>query len=194
MTSPFTTALASALLAEAPAPDRADKLGLYGWLIGSWEADVVAHGIDGRTHRGEAEIHFGWTLEGRAIQDVWMIPRRNDRAGARPMPIAGNWYGTTIRIYDPTIDAWRIFWSDPATNAFRQQIGRRSGADIIQEGRTESGGLSRWSFTEITSASFRWLGEASQDGASWHLVVEVLARRVAAEPAPYPIPAEQPLI
>jgi len=192
MTNPFTTSLAAVLLADAPAADRAQELGLYGWLIGSWEADVIAHGPDGGPHRGEAEIHFGWALEGRAIQDVWMIPRRNHRAGARPMPIAGNWYGTTLRIYDPVIDAWRIFWSDPATNSFRQQIGRRKGADIVQEGRTETGGLSRWRFTEITPRSFRWLGEGSQDdGVSWRLVVEVLARRTSAEPAPYPIPADQ---
>lgn len=195
MTTSFTSALASVLLADAPAADRIEKLGLYGWLIGSWEADVVVHGADGETHYSKAEIHFGWALEGRAIQDVWMIPRRNDRTGAPPLPIAGNWYGTTLRIYDPAIDAWRIFWSDPATNSFRQQIGRRSGADIVQQGKTESGGLSRWSFTEITSGSFRWLGEGSQDhGASWRLIVEILARRASAEPAPYPIPADQPVI
>src|SRR5215831_10069628 len=122
MTNAFTSTLASVLLADAAAPDRADKLGLYGWLVGSWEADVISHGTDGIKHRGEAEIHFGWALQGRAIQDVWMIPRLKNRAGAQPMPIAGDWYGTTLRIYDPTIDAWRIFWSDPATNTFRQQI------------------------------------------------------------------------
>jgi hypothetical protein len=41
-------------------------------------------------------------LEGRAIQDVWMIPRLQDRQpGIQPLPGAGNWYGTTLRIYDP---------------------------------------------------------------------------------------------
>lgn len=108
-----------------------------------------------------------------------MIPRRRDRRPDTPiMPVAGNWYGTTIRAYDPAIDGWRIFWIDPASNAFRQQIGRARGADIVQEGTTESGALSRWSFTKITPRSFHWLGEASTDGgASWRLLVEVLARR-----------------
>jgi hypothetical protein len=188
-----SSVLASVLLADAPAPDRAAKLGLYGWLIGSWEADVVAHSPDGASHRGEGEIHFGWALQGRAIQDVWMIPRLKDRRSDAPvLPVAGNWYGTTLRIYDPAMDAWRIYWIDPATNAFYAQIGRRRGPDIVQEGMTESGWMSRWRFTAIAPRSFHWLGEVSGDkGASWRLVVEVLARRASAEDAPYKIPAEQ---
>jgi hypothetical protein len=107
-----------------------------------------------------------------------MIPRLADRAGAPPFPIAGNWYGTTIRVYDPTIEAWRITWIDPARNTFRQQIGRARGLDIVQEGTTESGALSRWSFTKITEKSFHWLAEAKPAGTSdWQLIVEVLAER-----------------
>jgi hypothetical protein len=174
-----SSGLASALHADAPAVDRADKLQLYGQFIGDWEADIVAHSPDGARHEAQGEIHFGWILEGRAIQDVWMIPRRRDRPpGVAELPVAGNWYGTTIRVYDPAIDAWRIFWIDPATNAFRQQIGRARGLDIVQEGTTDAGELSRWSFTKITPRSFHWWGEASTDGgASWRLVVEVLAGR-----------------
>jgi hypothetical protein len=107
-----------------------------------------------------------------------MITRLADRAGAPPFPIAGNWYGTTIRVYDPTIAAWRISWIDPARSTFYQQIGRARGEDIVQEGTTESGALSRWSFTKITADSFHWLGEGKPAGASdWQLVVEVLAER-----------------
>ncbi len=122
-----------------------------------------------------------------------MIPRLEDRHSDAPvLPVAGNWYGTTLRTYDPAMDAWRIYWIDPATNAFYVQIGRRRGADIVQEGMTESGWMSRWRFTEIAPRSFHWLGEVSGDkGASWRLVVEARARRTSAEAAPYKIPAEQ---
>ena len=174
-----SSAFAKALLASKAAEDRSEKLDLYGQFIGDWEADVVSHAPGGARHKGQGEIHFGWVLEGRAIQDVWMIPRKKHRrADSEVLPIAGNWYGTTIRVYDPNIDAWRIYWIDPATNSFRQQIGRKEGTDIIQEGVTETGALSRWSFTEITQASFHWKGEASTDnGATWRLFVEVFAKR-----------------
>jgi hypothetical protein len=171
---------ATVLHATGPALDRAEKLTLYGRLIGDWDAEITAFSADGEAHHGRGEIHFGWILEGRAIQDVWMIPRHNDSApGVSSMPVVGNWYGTTLRIYDPAIDAWRIYWIDPATDSFRYQIGRQKGEDIVQEGTTESGTLSRWSFTEIAPGSFRWLGESSTDGEAWRLVVEVRARRVS---------------
>jgi hypothetical protein len=166
------------LHAKGPDPERAEALQLYGRFVGDWDAEITAHGADGLSHQAAGEIHFGWVLEGRAVQDVWMIPRLADRKGAPPFPIAGNWYGTTIRAYDPTIQAWRIYWINPATNVFYQQIGRARGEDIVQEGTTESGALSRWSFTKITADSFHWLGEAKPAGASeWRLVTEVRATR-----------------
>jgi len=171
--------LISVLHADGPAADRAKQLDLYGQFVGRWNTDVVTHTPDGARHQSKGEIHFGWVLQGRAIQDVWMIPRLEDRRpDTLPLPVAGNWYGTTLRVYDPALDAWRIFWIDPATNYYGQQIGRRQGADIVQEGASESGALTRWSFTEITPMSFHWKGEASMDkGATWRLLVEVFARR-----------------
>jgi hypothetical protein len=167
-----------ATVLHANASERAEALQLYGRFVGNWDSEIIAHGPDGARHCARGEIHFGWILEGRAIQDVWMIPRLADRAGAPPFPIAGNWYGTTIRVYDPTIEAWRIYWIDPARNTFRQQVGRASGEDIVQEGTTESGALSRWSFTKITENSFHWLGEAKPAGTSdWRLILEVRAER-----------------
>ena len=180
---PMTTSgLDQVLMAGGPAPERADKLALYGQFVGDWDADIVTYTPDGHRHEGQGEIHFGWILQGRAIQDVWMIPRLKDRkADSPPMPVAGNWYGTTIRVYDPTIDAWRIYWIDPATNAYFEQIGRQQGSDIVQEGSVPSPNdsvRSRWSFTEITPRSFHWKGEISADkGVTWKLLVEVFARR-----------------
>jgi hypothetical protein len=178
MTDPRT--FINVLHAKGPAAERADKLGLYGQFVGDWETEIITHAPDGARHSGHGEIHFGWVLQGRAIQDVWMIPRLRDRRPDAPiMPVAGNWYGTTLRVYDPLLDAWRIFWIDPATNFSCQQIGKAVGPDIVQEGTMESGARSRWRFTKITARSFHWLGEAStDDGASWRLLVEVLAGRV----------------
>jgi hypothetical protein len=166
------------LHAEGPDHTRAAALQLYGRFVGSWDADITAHGADGVSHQATGEIHFGWVLQGRAIQDVWMIPRLAERDNAPAFPVAGHWYGTTLRIYDPTIEAWRIYWIDPATNSFRQQIGRPRGQDIVQEGTTEAGAHTRWSFTRITPSSFLWLGEGRSAGHNdWRLVVEVRAKR-----------------
>ena len=140
-------------------------MSLYGWLIGSWEMDAVTFGEDGTQNKGRGEIHFDWVLEDRAIQDVWILP--------------GIFYGTTLRIFDPGLDAWHILWSDPLKQVYTRQIGRRRGNDIVQEGSDDTGARVRWSFTEITPDSFRWLGERSADGGpTFRLLVEFLARRI----------------
>jgi hypothetical protein len=156
-----------ALHTDHPAPDRADKMGLYGWLIGRWEMDAVIHNDDGTTQKGRGEVHFGWVLEGRAIQDVWIMP--------------GVFHGTTLRVYDPGLDAWHILWSDPLKQLYLRQLGRARGKDIVQEGKDDAGTALRWSFTEITPNSFHWIGERSPDGgATWRLQVEFFVRRVTA--------------
>jgi hypothetical protein len=59
-------------------------------------------------------------------------------------------------------------------------IGRRHGDDIVQLGTNSDGRPVRWSFSDITPGSFIWRGETSLDnGATWRLDVEFLARRVA---------------
>lgn len=166
-----------ALGAYQPAPDRADKMGLYAFLIGRWEMDAAYHREDGSLRRSRGEIHAGWVLEGRAIQDVWCVPARGMQR-AEP-PTWGEFYGTTLRVYDPGIDAWNIVWTDPLMQTYQRMIGRARGSDIVQEGEDETGAAARWSFTAITPDSFRWLAERSPDGgATWRLLVEYLARRV----------------
>jgi hypothetical protein len=173
-----SSSLIEALHSDRPAADRAGRMGLYAWLIGRWEFDATYHppGAAVRTTRGE--IHAGWVLEGRALQDVWIVPART-LPRADP-PEFGDYYGSTLRIYDPGLDAWHILWSDPATQTYQRQIGRARGKDIVQEGRDDqTGALVRWSFTEITPDAFRWLGEASPDGGGWALLADFRARRLA---------------
>ena len=97
--------------------------------------------------------------------DVWVLP--------------GFFLGTTLRIYDPGLDAWHILWSDPLKQYYTRQLGRAEGRDIVQNGRLDDGTAIRWRFTEITGDSFRWLGELSHDdGANWRLQADFRARRL----------------
>lgn len=153
---------------------------LYGWLVGAWELDVTRFLEDGSRRRRPGEWHFGWVLEGRAIQDVWIVPPRGPQRRGDPAANV-NVYGTTLRVYDPAIDAWHVQWTDPVTQTYLTMTGRREGDAIVQLGKAAGGEPIRWSFSEITPASFRWRGEISADGgASWRLNVEFLARRMSA--------------
>lgn len=158
---------------EIPAADDA-----YGFLVGSWELDVLHYWAQNVAARGiKGEVHAGWVLEGRAVQDVWIMPRRTDRTPNLDKKF--NMYGTTLRVWDPTIEAWRITWSNPAGNHYEQQIGRKIGDNIVQLGTRPDGTTTRWSFTEIAPNSFHWLGESLQsNGKSWLLEGEFRAQRI----------------
>ena len=177
--TPGQLSFSQVLHAGGPDPERASKLALYSWIVGGWEMDVTTIAEDGTRHRGHGEIHAGWVLQGRAIQDVWMIPRLAERTPTMaPLPGAGNWYGTTLRIYDPNLDGWRILWNDPATNFFSQQIGRADGADIVQSGPDPRGGSMRWIFSDIEPSAFHWRAERAADDRTWRQEVDIRARRV----------------
>lgn len=165
-----------ALHSPGPAPDRTDKLALYAFLVGHWTYEATYRPPGEPARRSTGEIHAGWVLEGRAIQDVWIVPARDLPRPAAPQ--MGDYYGTTLRVYDPALDAWHILWSDPWTQTYRRQLGRARGRDIVQEG-SDAQGAHRWSFTEITADSFRWTGELSpnEDG-NWLLLADFRVRRL----------------
>ena len=169
------TALLAAPGRSAEIPESAD---VYGWLIGSWELEVLHYqAVDVSAECIWGEAHFGWVLEGRAIQDVWMMPRRCERHAR--LEKTHNMYGTTLRVWDSTIQAWRIHWMNPVSGHREQQIGRRVGQDIVQVGARADGTPTRWQFTEIIADSFHWIGEAlALDGKTWKLEGEFRARRI----------------
>jgi hypothetical protein len=169
----FHTVLAS----SGRSPEIPAAADAYGWLVGDWELDVLHYwGRDVAARRIKGEVHAGWVLEGRAVQDVWIMPRRAERT--LPLDKQLNMYGTTLRVFDPALAAWRITWSNPAGNHYEEQVGRKSGDDIVQIGKRPDGTSTRWSFTEITPDSFHWLGEALYPNANtWTLEGEFRAKR-----------------
>jgi hypothetical protein len=172
-----TLDFASALAAGGRSPEIPESADVYGWLIGSWELDVFDHDADGNVHRSKGEVHFGWVLEGRAVQDVWIMPQRGERTAN--LDQRRNRYGTTLRVWDSSIQAWRVTWINPVTGRRNELIGRWSGQDIVQVGTHADGTPIRWIFTEITPNSFRWTGEVLQsDGKNWKLEDEFRAKRM----------------
>jgi hypothetical protein len=164
--------LVRALHSEGPLALLADPLNLFGRFIGAW--DLVWHGQDpaGIPIEVRGKLDFGWILGGRAIQDVWQMP--SDPADAGRMRA---FHGTTIRFFDPAIGAWRSTWLDPLNGRVRRFLGRPVGEAIVLEGLDDDP-RERWSFHDITTESFRWLGEESLDGGgSWVLRQEIWGRR-----------------
>src|SRR5215470_15103423 len=166
----------SVLETSTRSPDLGENDDIYGFLIGVWDADVSGRRADGVWGHTRGEWHFTRVLEGRAIQDVWIIPPIADRGKLR----AGetNCYGTTLRYFDAKLGAWRVAWVNPVTGKHDELVRRREGANIVQEGTSADGRRIRWTFTDVTPTSFRWTGESEVDG-TWQLEAEFRARRRA---------------
>lgn len=168
--------LCNALHAPGPNAIHREELMQFGRFVGSWNLDVIYYNEGGEiSRRTPGEWHFGWVLEGRAIQDVWIVPPRSQRPrdGAPPGE-----YGMTLRLYDDSIGAWRSTWHGPVHKIVWPFIARQVGEEMVLERQTEDGAIERWIFSRIEPQSFYWRSVKSADGgASWHLQQEMFATR-----------------
>jgi hypothetical protein len=159
------------LAAAGPHPDHAEKLMLFGQFVGAWDFDEFFTTPDDERHDMTGEWHFGWVLEGRAVQDVLICPPRGDGPARE--------YGSTVRFYDPDIGAWQITWITPPRRAVVRLVGRPLDDQIVLEGDGATGIL-RWTFSDIASETFTWRGYVSRDaGATWQQREEMRLRRRA---------------
>jgi hypothetical protein len=167
----------AALTAPGRSPEIPESADAYGWLIGSWELEVHHYRVDVSAQGIKGEVHFAWVLEGRAVQDTWIMPARSKRSAA--LDKAANMYGTTLRVWDAAIQAWHVTYLNPVIGSRDELIGRWHAKDVVQIGKHANGTPIRWIFTEITQDSFLWTGEAlAEDGKSWNLEGKFRARRV----------------
>jgi len=183
MNNPLIDTFPDRLVARGPHPSLGAHAETYGRLIGSWTGEVSVHPPDAPTVTTSAEIHFAWVLDGRAVQDVWITPALADRAArpaATPELYGTRLYGTTLRVFDPRRESWRVVWWDPPSGERAELEGRRVGAggDIVQFG-TRDGWPIRWTFSEIRADSFLWQGHILEPaGSQWRLQGEFRMRRI----------------
>lgn len=109
-----------ALHVSGPADEHVGKLMLFGQFVGSWDLEWAGTGANGEPATATGELHFGWVLGGRAVQDIWIVPGRG-QPGEGQLPSA--FHGSTIRFYDPSIDAWRSTWVEPVNCRVRRFVG-----------------------------------------------------------------------
>lgn len=103
------------------------------------------YGPDSVVREGLGEWWFSWVLDGRALQDVFIVPALDAPAAAgRPSPR----YGSTLRRLDNAAGVWRIIRVNPVSGAENHLAGQRTGDRIVMLGE-DDGQAIRWSFNEI---------------------------------------------
>ena len=164
-----------ALISSGSSAELGQAADAFAWLIGGWAGDVKDIDEDGSVRTGTGEWWFSWVLEGRAVQDVWIVPRRAQRM--ERTQTANNRYGSTIRYFDRKADLWRIVWVNPVSGALSTLQGKRTGNRFVLEGTT-GGTPIRWTFEDIESDRFVWRGEERAKSGTWRLSAEFRLRRI----------------
>jgi len=156
----------------APGPHAAlgDKARTWDRFVGTWDCDFGFYLDDGTVRHSPGELEFGWVLDGRAIQDLWITyPRQGEKERG---------IGTSIRFFDERSKSWRVVFVSPKHNAVLTVRGGAEGDRIVLRGTDDEGSALRWSFVDIQPASFTWRGEKSRDGGkTWRLEEEHHMRR-----------------
>lgn len=166
-----------ALAASGPDARRADQLLDFGQFVGSWDVQATFYDVQDRVkERRTAQWHFGWVLEGRAVQDVLIGSPADDRRGrgaAEPE------YGSSMRMYDHERGLWHVSWFAPVRAVVVHLTGGRRGDDLVLEGVEQDGTNCTWVFSEITPNTFVWSGYESKLAVEDKpLVQQMFARRV----------------
>lgn len=159
------------LPAPGPAPDRVEKLRLFGQFVGDWDiVDPLEAAARTDPSRRIGEVHFNWVLGGRAIQDVWgPVDTQTGRFVA---------VGTTLRYYDPGLDAWRSTWISPLQREVRRFIGRSVDSEIVLQEEPRGLRTERWIFSDLTPESFRWRAvRRLRPSGPWTVVEEMALQR-----------------
>ena len=164
-------AMIRALEADGPHPSLGEQARAFDRFVGTWTVDFTHFTLDGSVlDRYPGRVLFGWILNGRAMQDVWIGEPIDGQTEAS--------MGTSIRFFDTGAGVWRVVWISPEDNVVTMVQGGIVGDRIVLDGVNPDGSLRRWSFTEIQADSFVWRGERSEDGgATWRRNAEYLMSR-----------------
>jgi hypothetical protein len=165
---------AEALVSQSRSPEISAQEDVYAKLLGAWDVEARDRTESGTFQVTHGEWFFARTLEGRAVQDVWIAPTRANRRAAAP---GANRYGSSVRTFDPWTRTWQVTWFNPVTGAFDVLRTRMDGKRIVQEGTQSNGRRIRWIFQEITDQTFHWTGEGQMPDGSWRLDAEFFGRR-----------------
>jgi hypothetical protein len=169
--------MTTALQATGPHSSLGDQAKAFGRLVGSWDVEYTDFSKDGKvSRRRTGELIVGWILDGRALQDVWIV----DPSGGRKEREVY----TTVRYFDPKSGTWPATFIDPEHASAARFTGGAVGDDrIVLNTRDFGHEDTRWSYSDIRSDAFNYREEESSDGGkTWRLTLEGHMKRRGAVP------------
>ena len=163
--------MVAVLQATGPHPTLGEQAKVFGRFVGRWDGEYIEYSKDGKRTHSSGEWIFGWVMDGRAIQDLFIIHPSAERKE--------RYIGTTLRFFDPKSGTWSVTFIDPENGAVETLKGGAVGDDrIVLLSKDTQGSVSRWSFDDMRPDSWVFRDEASSDGGkTWRLREEDRMKR-----------------
>ena len=163
--------MVTALQAMGPHSSLGDQAKVFDRFVGTWDVEYTDFSKDGRVTHRSGEFIVGWVMDGRVIQDFWIVYPSGTRKDREVY--------TELRYYDPKSGTWPMTFIDPEHASAARFTGGAVGDDrIVLDTQDFDGGNTRWSFNNIRPESFDFRDEASGDGGkTWRLQSEYHMKR-----------------
>jgi hypothetical protein len=181
--------MVAGLQATDPHRSLGEQAQVFGRFVGIWDGEYTEFSKDGKTTHSSGEWIFGWVMDGRAIQDLFIIhpsAARKER-----------YIGTTLRYFDPKSGTWSVTFVDPENGSVATLTGGAvEDGRIVLHSQDTDGKETRWSFDEIRPDSWVFRDEETRDGGkTWRLREEDHMKRRGAAPRARPVGSHRfPLI
>jgi hypothetical protein len=158
--------MVTALRSMGPHPSLGDEAKVFGRLVGTWDVDYTDFSKDGKETHRRGEFIVGWVMDGRAIQDFWVVYPSETRKDREVY--------TDLRYFDSKSRTWPSTFIDVEHASIARFTGGAVSDDRIVLDTQDLGATdTRWSINDIRPDSFVWREEESLDGGkTWRLLAE----------------------
>jgi hypothetical protein len=116
--------LVAALEATSPNPSLGDQAQVPGRLVGTWDVEYTDFAKDGKAIHRTGEFIVGWVMDGRAIQDLWIVNPSGKRSDREVY--------TTLHYFDPKSRTWHATFVDPEHSSIARLHGRAAGKRSVR--------------------------------------------------------------
>lgn len=161
----------AAIQARGPHPSLGDEPKALGRVVGAWDVEYTDYLKDGTASHRTGEFIVGWVLDGRGVQDLWIV---NPTGVGKDREVY-----TTLYYFESKSRTWHATFVDPEHAAVLSFTGGAVGNDrFVLETQDVNNAETRWSFNDIRPDSFVWRDEQSNDGGkTWRLKSEYHMKR-----------------
>ncbi|NNF16144.1 MAG: hypothetical protein HKN70_05310 [Gammaproteobacteria bacterium] len=153
-------------------PAAAVELQQFGRFAGRWECAMSERTADGQWRMRPSKVNWTWfyTLEGRAVQDIWM-----SQSGTADSQVIA----TNLRLFDAASQQWNVAWTNTGQAQFELWTGGQVGDELVLTSVREQRTV-RIRFYEIMPRRFKWMYEAatSRTAEKFQPVLQMLCQRL----------------